>query len=91
MKKSIALAASAAAALALSAPAFADRKPVAAEEADIAKALKAAGFVTWEEIGLDDDGPAWEVDDARKADGIRWDVKLEVGTYKIIRIKKDDD
>lgn len=89
MKKMVALAASAAAAVLLSAPAFADRAPVAAEQAEIAKALKAAGYVSWQSIELDEDGPLWEVDDARKADRTKWDVKLEAGSYRIVREKRD--
>jgi hypothetical protein len=89
MNKLAALAASAAAALMLSAPAFADRGPVAAEQAEIAKSLKAAGYVSWQGIEFDADGPLWEVDGARKADRTKWDVKLEAGSYKIVREKRD--
>lgn len=74
------------AAVALAAtPAFADRDATAAERAKIEPVLKAAGFVNWEEIELDDDGPLWEIDDARTADGRKYDVKINPATMKIVR------
>lgn len=88
MKKMVALAASAVA-LSLAAPAVADRGPVAAEQAEIAKSLKAAGYVSWQGIEYDADGPLWEVDGARKADRTKWDVKLEAGSYRIVKEKRD--
>ncbi|HWL46257.1 MAG TPA: PepSY domain-containing protein [Sphingomonadaceae bacterium] len=69
----------------LASPALADRAPTAAETAAIAPVLKAAGFVSWEEIELDDDGPLWEIDDARTANGQKYDVKIDPKTMKIIR------
>lgn len=78
----------AAAALAAT-PAFADRAATAAERATIEPVLKAAGFVSWEEIELDDDGPFWEVDDARTADGRKYDVKIDPATMKIVRKSLD--
>lgn len=81
----------AAAALALTAtPALADRPPNAEELQKITAALKAAGYVSWEEIELDDDGPYWDIDDARKADGSKWDVKLRPTTLGILKAERDD-
>lgn len=81
-----------AAALALFAatPAFADRAPTPEETQKIAAALKAAGYVSWEEIELDDDGPYWDIDDARKADGSKWDVKLRPNTLGVLKAERDD-
>lgn len=73
-------------------PALADRQPNATERAAIEKVLKANGFVSWEEIELDDDGPYWEVDDARTAnrkDG-KFDIKIAPDSMKIIRKTRDD-
>jgi hypothetical protein len=69
----------------LAAPALADRAPTATERAAIEPILKSAGFVSWEEIELDDDGPLWEIDDARTADGQKYDVKINPETMQIVR------
>lgn len=74
----------------LPSPAFADRAPTAPERAALERALKAAGFINWEEIELDDDGPYWEVDDARSRDGRRYDLKLAPGTLKIVKRTLED-
>jgi len=75
---------------AIASPALADRAPTAEERAAIERALRAAGFVSWEEIELDDDGPYWEVDDARTKDGRRYDLKLAPKSLEIVRRKLDD-
>ena len=75
----------AAAALTFSAAAVAaDRPPTAEENAKLAEVLRAAGFVSWEEVELDDDGPYGDVDDARTEDGRRYDLKLDPDTLAII-------
>jgi len=71
-------------------PALADRAPTPAEAQAIEKAVRAAGFVSWEEVELDDDGPYWEVDDARMPDGKKYDLKLRPGTYEIVKRELDD-
>jgi len=73
-------------------PALADRGPNASERAAIERVLKANGFATWEEIELDDDGPVWEVDDARTRDqpNVKFDLKLDPRTMKIIKRERDD-
>ncbi len=73
-------------------PALADRPPTAKERAAIEKVLKANGFTRWEEIELDDDGPYWDVDDARtanRADG-KVDIRIDPRTLKIIKRQRDD-
>lgn len=80
------------AAFAIAAPALADRPPTADERAAIEDVLRANGFTSWEEIELDDDGPYWEVDDARTAnrrDG-KFDLKIDPQTMKIIKRERDD-
>jgi hypothetical protein len=72
------------------APAFADRAPTADERLAVEKVLRAAGFISWEEIELDDDGPLWEVDDARTADKKRYDVKIDPQSMKIVSRRLDD-
>jgi hypothetical protein len=77
-------------ALLTAAPALADRGPNPEELQKITAALKAAGYVSWEEVGLDDDGPFWEIDDARKGDGSRWDLKLRPNTLGIHKAERED-
>jgi len=74
-----------------SAPALADRAPTASERAAIEKVLKASGFVSWEEIELDDDGPYWEVDDARTANrrAGKFDLKIDPASMKITKRARD--
>lgn len=67
-----------------------DRAPTASERAAIESVLSEAGFVSWEEIELDDDGPYWEVDDARTADGLRYDLKLTPETLEIVERDLED-
>lgn len=70
-----------------------DRPPTPQERAAIEKVLRAEGFVSWEEIELDDDRPqrqpVWDVDDARGEDGKAFDLKLEPGTLKVLRRTAD--
>ncbi|MEM7173303.1 MAG: PepSY domain-containing protein [Pseudomonadota bacterium] len=66
-----------------------DRPPTPEERAKIEETLRAAGYVVWEEIELDDG--LWEVDDAMKAGDTReFDLKLDPNTYEIIRVREDD-
>lgn len=80
----------AAAAALVATPALADRAPTPAEAQAIEKSVRAAGFVSWEEVELDDDGPYFEVDDARMPDGKRYDLKLRPGTYEIVSRDLED-
>ncbi|TFI60085.1 PepSY domain-containing protein [Sphingomonas parva] len=73
------------------APASADRAPTADERAAVERVLRAGGYVSWEEIELDDDGPRWEVDDARAQDGRRFDIKIDPKSMRIIRAQLDRD
>lgn len=71
------------------APAAADRPPTDEERRAVEQTLRAAGFVSWEEIELDDDGPRWEVDDARTRSGERFDVKIDPRSMRIVRREPD--
>ena len=68
----------------LPAAAFADRPPTPEERTAIEAVLKGAGYTSWEEIELDDDGH-WEVDDAVGANGKDYDLKLD-RSYRIIDV-----
>ncbi|MAZ03946.1 MAG: hypothetical protein CMN56_12505 [Sneathiella sp.] len=77
------------ASLSLSNPALADRNPNADELTMLTAELKKLGYVSWEEIELDDDSPYWEIDDARKEDGSRWDLKLDEKTLEVIELDRE--
>jgi len=79
----------------MAAPAGAkDRPPTKAERTAIAEKLKSLGYTSWDDIKLDDDRPyhepKWEVDDARKGDGPRYDIDLEPQTLRVIQEELDD-
>ncbi len=59
-----------------------ERMPTAEELAKIEAALKAAGYVSWDEIELERSG--WEIDDARDAEGNQFDLMLDPKTLEII-------
>jgi hypothetical protein len=65
--------------------AHAERKPSDTERATIEQMLTKEGFVSWGEIEWDGDGPVWEIDNARMADGRRFDLKISPGTLTVIK------
>ncbi len=65
-----------------------DRLPTDSERSAIEEVLKANGFVSWDDIELDD-GRRWEVDDARLANGQAYDDKLARETLRITRRTRD--
>jgi len=75
--------------VAAASPSLADREPNADERAKIEQMLRSEGFASWEEIELDDDGPRWEVDDARAPDGRRYDVKIDPRSMRTVRRERD--
>jgi hypothetical protein len=84
------------AAATVSVPALAkDRSPTRAEHTAIEKKLQSLGYTSWDDIKLDDDrpyrDPKWEIDDARKGNGPRYDIDLEPETLKVIQEERDDD
>lgn len=58
-------------------PALADRKPTLEVRSRIETKLKELGYTSWDEIEFDDERNAWEVDDARTADGRDYDLKAQ--------------
>jgi hypothetical protein len=75
------------AAVLVASPAQADREPTPEERTRIEAALRAAGFLRWEEIELDDG--LWEVDDAIDASGKEWDLKLDPTSMAIVERTED--
>lgn len=81
--------------MAIAAPVAAkDRPPTETELAAITEKLQSLGYTSWDEIKLDDDRPyhepKWEIDDARKGDGPRYDIDLEPKTLNVIQEERDD-
>lgn len=71
-------------------PALSDRKPTLEERSRIETRLKELGYTSWDGIEFDEERNAWEVDDARMADGRDYDLKLNPQTLDIISRKLDD-
>jgi hypothetical protein len=68
-------------------PTLADRAPNAEERDRIESVLRMDGYISWEEIELDDG--VWEVDDARHEDGRKYDLELDPASLQIV--KRDAD
>jgi hypothetical protein len=45
--------------------------------------------VSWDEIELEDDGSAWEVDDARTGEAQEYDLKLHPESLDVLRQDRD--
>ncbi|WP_447727372.1 PepSY domain-containing protein [Sphingomonas koreensis] len=71
-----------------------DRAPTRAERDTIEKKLRSLGYTSWDDIKLDDDRPyhqpKWEIDDARKGNGPRFDIELEPRSLKVLQTERDD-
>jgi hypothetical protein len=65
-----------------------DRPPTAEERAAIERSLRAQGYVSWDDIELDDG--RWEIHNARRASGRKFDLKLDPRTLRVIRRERDD-
>jgi len=65
-------------------------RPSPDERTRIEAALKSLGFTTWGEIEKEDEGRAWEIEDARGADGREYEIKLSVRDLREISRKRDD-
>jgi hypothetical protein len=69
--------------------AFADRFPTSAELRQIEAKLASLGFTAWDSIEFDEDDGYWEVDDARGADGMRFDLHLATRSLELLRRERD--
>lgn len=67
-----------------------DRDPTPAERTKIEAFLKTQGYVGWDDIELEKDNGFWEVDDARDAQGKRFDLKLRPNTLEVVSRRADD-
>ncbi|ODT89165.1 PepSY domain-containing protein [Phenylobacterium sp. SCN 70-31] len=67
-----------------------DRDPTPQERTQIEAKLRAEGYVQWDDIELEDDNGLWEVDDAKTADGRKFDLRLKPGSLEIVSRRADD-
>ena len=51
--------------------------------------LHRMGFVSWRYIKWDHG--YWKIDDARRENGHQYDLKLEAGTFDIVRLERERD
>ena len=72
------------------APRADDDRPSPGERARIEAALRGLGFVRWGEIEREDGGRAWEVDDARTAEGRQYDLRLAADDLRELWRREDD-
>lgn len=68
--------------VACSVPALAQRSPTPEERRRIEYVLQRSGYVSWEDIELDDG--RWVVDGVIGRDGRRWDVTLDPVTLRVV-------
>ncbi len=67
-----------------------DRAPTAEERTAIEQSLRTQGYVRWDaDIELDDGH--WEVDNARRENGQKFDLKLDPQSLRVVRSERDDD
>ncbi|SDB71694.1 Peptidase propeptide and YPEB domain-containing protein [Belnapia rosea] len=76
--------------LPIAAPRADDDRPSPDERVRIEAALRGLGFVRWGEIEREDDGRAWEVDDARTAEGRQYDLRLAADDLRELWRREDD-
>lgn len=64
-----------------------DRPPTADERTRIEEVLRSLGYVSWEEIELDDG--RWEIDNARTKDNVVYDLKLDPATMQVVNVDRE--
>ncbi|SDD95054.1 PepSY domain-containing protein [Belnapia rosea] len=82
--------AAALAVLPTAAPRADDDRPSPEERVRIEAALRGLGFVRWGEIERENDGRAWEIDDARNAEGRQYDLKLAADDLRELWRREDN-
>ena len=63
--------------------------PTPAERTRIEAALRALGYVSWDDIEREDGGRKWEIDDAVAADGTKWDLELAGDDLRVLKRERD--
>ena len=72
------------------APLADEDRPSPEERVKIETELRGMGFVRWGEIEREDGSRAWEVDDARTADGRQYDLRLAADDLRELWRREDD-
>jgi hypothetical protein len=81
--------ATAAVGLAMAVPASAGHDEVQEDPAIVADRLHHMGFVEWRKLRWDHG--YWKVDDARRVNGHVYDLKLEAGSFDLVRLTREHD
>ena len=81
--------ATAAVGLAMAVPAGAGHDEVQEDPAIVAERLHHMGFVEWRKLRWHHG--YWKVDDARRVNGHVYDLKLEAGSFDLVRLKREHD
>jgi hypothetical protein len=81
--------ATAAVGLAMAVPASAGHDEVQGDPAIVADRLHRMGFVEWRKLRWDHG--YWKVDDARRVNGHVYDLKLEAGSFDLVRLNREHD
>ncbi|MBN9354201.1 MAG: PepSY domain-containing protein [Hyphomicrobium denitrificans] len=79
----------AAMAFAMSAPVLAGHDVVRDDPGVVSERLHRMGFISWRYVKWDHG--YWKIEDARRENGHRYDLKLEAGTFDIVHLKRDRD
>jgi hypothetical protein len=79
----------AAVAVAMSAPVLAGHDVVRDDPGVVTERLHRMGFVSWRYVKWDHG--YWKVEDARRENGHQYDLKLEAGTFDIVRLNRERD
>ena len=79
----------AAVAFAMTGPVLAGHDEVREDPAIVTDRLHHMGFIDWRRVRWDHG--YWKVYDARRANGHRYDMKLEAGTFDIVRLERERD
>jgi hypothetical protein len=79
----------AAVAFAMSAPVLAGHDEVRDDPNVVTDRLHRMGFISWRYIKWDHG--YWKVEDARRENGHQYDLKLEAGTFDIVRLEREHD
>ena len=74
---------------AMSAPVFAGQDEVRDDPNVVTDRLHRMGFISWRYIKWDHG--YWKVEDARRENGHQYDLKLEAGTFDIVRLAREHD
>jgi hypothetical protein len=79
----------AAVAFAMATPALAGHQEMRDDPGVVSDTLHRMGFISWRYIRWDHG--YWKIEDARRENGHQYDLKLEAGTFDIVRLEREHD